>query len=127
MTSKPVATQDAKRRRKVRTLEESTLSVMRAEISRLESRVRSAEQNLASNENEHTRLERRASSAEEAAETLFNAIRVLASAIPSTTAQGRKVRQEARVILERKKITPPSSLGSSRNRGKKSKVSNLTP
>ena len=127
MSGQPVLPQSARPKKKVKTLEESTLAVMRGELNRLESKVRSTEQNLAAKENEHSRLERRANSAEAEAEALFNAVRVLASAIPSTTAQGRKVRQEARVILEKKGITPPSSLGSSRNRGKKSKVFVMSP
>lgn len=107
------------KKKKRHDLAETTLAVLRNELENVESKLRAAETSLAARENNHHRLERRANAAEEHAETLFEAVRVLSKAIPPDTAQGRKVRQDARVLLEKCKITPPSSLGSSRNRGKK--------
>lgn len=94
--------------------------VLKNEIDRLETRLRSVEKGLAEKENEHLRLERRATSAEGQVEAMFDAVRILAKAVPSETALGRRVRQEARVRLEAQKITPPGTLGSSRNRPRKS-------
>lgn len=120
MINQPVAVPSKKRRKKKSNdLMESTLSVMREELERVESKLRGVERELAAQENLHSKLERRANAAEEVAEVMLNAVRILAKAIPPDTAQGRKVRQDARLLLEEKKITPPSTLGSSRNRGKK--------
>lgn len=117
--NQPVILPAKKKRKKSENLVDTTLSVLRGEVERLESKLRGVERELAAQENLHSKLERRANSAEESAEVLLEAVRVLAKAIPPDTAQGRRVRQEARVLLEAKKITPPSSLGSSRNRPKK--------
>lgn len=102
--------------KKSTTLSEVTLSVQRKRINELESELLSVRRSLAEHENKHHGLERRAVSAEENSEALFNAVRILADVIPPDTAQGRRARQEARVLLEAKKITPPSTLGSSRAR-----------
>ncbi len=93
-----------------------TLEVQRNKIRELESDLVAARRHLAERENLHHGLERRAASAEASSEALFNAVRILADVIPPDTARGRKARQEARVLLEEKKITPPSTLGSSRVR-----------
>ena len=114
------SSENAKAKKKKRhDLVETTLTVLRNELENVESKLRATETSLAAKENNQHRLERRANSAEEQVEALFDAVRVLAKAIPPDTALGRKVRQEARVLLEARKITPPSTLGSSRNRGKK--------
>ena len=108
--------QSKKRKKRDQSLQEVTIGVLRGEVERLESKLRAAERNLAEKENEHLSLERRANSAEAQVEAMFDSIRILAASIPPDTAVGRKARQEARVKLEALNITPPSSLGSSRNR-----------
>jgi hypothetical protein len=107
------------RKKKTQTFVDTAMGVVRAELERTESRLWSTERDLAARENEHARLERRTNAAEAEATALLDAIRILASGIPPDTAQGRRIRQEARQLLESKKISPPSTLGSSRNRGKK--------
>jgi hypothetical protein len=110
----------SKKRKREQSLQDTTITVLKNEIERLETKLTSAERALAEKENLHLRLERRVTSAENQAEAMFDAVRILAKAVPSDTALGRRVRQEARVRLEDGKITPPSTLGSSRNRPKKS-------
>lgn len=95
------------------------ISTLRAELEKVGSSLRAAERCLAEKENDQLRLERRVTSSEAQAEVMFDTIRILAKAIPPDTATGRRVRQEARTHLEAHKITPPSSLGSSRNRPRK--------
>lgn len=109
-------TKTNKKRKSGDTLHETIISTQRKEIERLESKIRGNEQTIRTLENNQARLERRAVASEDDAEALLNATRVLAAVIPPDTAQGRKVRQEARQLLEKRKISPPSTLGSSRNR-----------
>lgn len=106
----------ATRRPKTQNLVEVTLTLLRKKLEEAEHKLKAAETALAARENEHLKLERRANSAEAQMEACFNAIRILASVIPPMTAQGRKVRAEARQALEEHKVTPPSTLGSSRDR-----------
>lgn len=89
-----------------RTLRE-LCQVLADENQKLERQVRALEKN----ELKHTT---RADAAEEKMVTLGEVLRVLAAGVGADTAVGKKVRAEARSILERAGIKPPGTLGSSR-------------
>lgn len=108
-----------KPKRKVASLPEITVKVMRQELDKKDSEIRALETKLRQYENENTKRDRRVRSAEEDAIVLFDAIRILASGISATTAPGRRTRQMARQTLESREIVPPHTLGSSRNRSSK--------
>lgn len=108
----------SKPKKKPQTLQSVTISVLQRQLKKTEEEVRSLSLSLANKEDAQARLERRANAAEDDAEAMLGAIRVLASGVPWTTATGRRVRSEARDLLVSRKITPPSTLGSPRKRAK---------
>ena len=99
------------------------LQVLREKNRELEKQVRSATMSLHEAENNALVQESRANSAEKAITNLYSAVRVLADEVGNNTAQGRRVRHEARILLEQVKLTPPASLGKTRTVTKKKRQS----
>lgn len=97
-------------------LKGTAVVVLRSKVAELETEINALKVNLAFHENQHLKLERGKTSAEEHAEILFNACRILADAVTNSTSAGRRAREEARELMESNKIRPPSTLGSSRSR-----------
>jgi hypothetical protein len=97
-------------------LKGTAVVVLRSKLAELESEVRALKVSLAFHENWYLRLEREKTAADDHAEVLFNACRILAGALSNSTSAGRRAREEARELLESNKIHPPSTLGSSRAR-----------
>jgi hypothetical protein len=114
----------AKKKRK-RTLPEETIKILNTRLDWVEKDLKKKEAALAAAENAYYRVLRGVTAADDDAEALMNAVRVLAAEVPSNTAPCRKARAAARQFLEARKIPPPSTLGASRNRpkGKKKKRS----
>ena len=99
-------------------LKSAVVFVLKKKLTEAEAQVNALKTQLAFHENTHLKLERHKAAAENQAEILFNACRILASAVDNTTSVGRRAREEARELLESNKLRPPGALGSSRSRGK---------
>ena len=106
----------SRKKRPVTGLKEEAIVVLRKRIRDQEATLHSHVQRVAQLENEEARLTRRAVSAEAEAEILMTAVRTLAYQVPNDTAKGKQARSDARKLLEKHKIQPPHSLGSSRKR-----------
>jgi len=92
------------------------IEVQRKKISELEKELAFEQMKLGAAERTKFKYETRAIAAEASADTLFEAVRVLATRVDNVTVADRKAREAARKLLEARKIGPPSSLGSSRER-----------
>jgi hypothetical protein len=95
---------------------EETLTTLRVENKKLHSKNIALLTELKHHENNRLKWESRYTVAEDRQEALYDAIRVLAEQVSNRSANGRKAREAARKILEAKKISPPVTLGSSRQR-----------
>lgn len=104
-------------------LKKAILDTLREKNRKLETRANSTEVRIRQLENEHAKILRAQHAAEADAEALLDAVRALSSEVSSDTAFGRRVREEARKLLESRKIQPPHTLGASRNRKSKKKRS----
>jgi len=119
--------------KKQKTLATEVTAVLRTKVHEMESQLNRYKTLQAQAENENFKLARRVNSAEQQSEVLLNAVRMLAEAVPNTTASGRTARAKARSLLELHKIRPPHTLGSTRTvktkrkRGLTSKVPTGTP
>ncbi len=109
----------ARKKKKVSTLSETTIKTLNARLDTVESDLRVMARLLATTENMYNKTLRKVTAADDDAEALLNAVRILAAEIPSNTGVGRKVRGRARLLLEARKIPPPSTLGASRKRHNK--------
>lgn len=92
------------------------MEVQRKKIQELERDLAFESTRLGAAERIKFKYETRAIAAEASADALFEAVRILATRVENTTVADRKAREAARKLLEDKKIHPPSSLGSSRER-----------
>ncbi len=99
------------------------MSSLRKENRELEMRNRGLLSQLARLENNRLKHEQRTIVAEDARESLFDAVRVLAEQVSKKTARGKRARQRARLLLESRSISPPATLGGSRDRNKTRKKS----
>ncbi len=97
-----------------KTLTSEMLELLRSKNNALIRECSSLKSNLRIIENANLKHKMRVVHAEEDREALYDAVRVLASAVSNDTAIGRRARQEARKILETRRIQPPSALGASR-------------
>jgi cell division septum initiation protein DivIVA len=102
-------------------LRDNAFGVLRKRVQDYETQLLSLRKRVAQLENEEARINRRVVSAEADAEVLLEAVRVLAYQTPRETAGGSRARADARKLLESRKITPPHSLGASRQRVKRRK------
>lgn len=100
---------------------DQVMSTLRKENRELESKNRSLLAQVAKLENNRLKHEQRTIVAEDVREALFGGARILAEQVSNKTAKGRRARDRARKLLERRGITPPGSLGSSRARKKSKK------
>lgn len=85
------------------------VEILRKENIELETKVRAMEKH-------HLLHGIRSEAAEARMLVMSEAVRVLARAVSADTAIGKKVRAEARAILEQAGLKPPGTLGSSRER-----------
>lgn len=115
MVTKPKA-MPANAKPKDSKLKKEMLEVLRGRNASLEFELKSLRPVLAAHENAKLKLQRVAAAAEADAEALFDAIRVLAAQVGSGDRPSRNAREEARSLLESRKITPPHTLGASRKR-----------
>jgi hypothetical protein len=99
---------------------------LRADRDRLAQEVRALQLRVLGHDKKELRLFREARSATDEAETLYEAVELLARGISDATREGRRIRKEVRVLLESKGLPPPYSLGSSRKRKKKTKSKKKT-
>jgi ribosomal protein L19E len=124
--SKPATSESSKQgskssRRKSKDLKTQTIEMLRRKLRASEEERISVKARLRECENALGKFSRTAKAAEDELEAWMDAVRVLAEQVSNTTGAGRRARVEARQILEAKKIRPPHSLGTSRNRKKASK------
>lgn len=103
---------DGKKRQK--RLIDEVAEMLRDKNRQLEAEVSALKTHLREAENNALRFESRVVRAEEEREALYDAVRVLAEQVSNTLATGRRARHTARKTLEKRKIRPPSTLGSSR-------------
>ena len=97
-------------------LKKEILDVLRDRCKEMELKISRYTSERAFHENERLKIRRAQTSAEADAEALLNAVRVLSAEVPSDKAAGRKSREDARKLLESRKIRPPHTLGVSRRR-----------
>lgn len=114
--TKTLLKSDLQKPKKPALLTIEVMEVQRGKIQELERQLVLESTRLGAAERAKFKYETRAIAAEENADVLFEAIRILATRVENTTVADRKAREEARKLLEDKKIHPPSSLGSSRER-----------
>lgn len=106
-------------RRRGKKLAEEMVLVLRVKIKELSDKISALSTHVRSMENSKFLHTERADVAESKAITMYDAIRILAAEVPNNLARGRAIRQQVRAMLEENKISPPGTLGSSRNRAKK--------
>lgn len=99
-----------------KTVKDQLFSVLQTENKELHTQLAANKRYLAEQENLRLKLSRAKDTAEDDREILYDVVRILADQVTAKTAAGRKAREEARKLLEKNKIAPPSTLGSSRNR-----------
>jgi len=117
----PVGADKPTKKKRKRTLPEETIKMLNRRLDLVEKDLKKKQQLLAATENSYNRVLRGVTAAEDDAEALMDAVRVLAEQVTSTTSPGRKARQAARTILATRRIPPPSTLGTPRKRSKASK------
>ena len=97
-------------------LQAEIINAQREHLRENDKTIHSLKKEVAVLENGFARVSRRVTAAEDEAEALLSAVRVLAEEIPRNTTDGKKVRATARKLLEKQKIRPPHTHGSSRNK-----------
>ena len=97
-------------------LKEEAIVVLRRRVKAQDILINSLKTRVSALENQEDALTRRMVSAETEAEAAISAVRILAYQVSNETAQGKQARSDARKLLEKHKIRPPHSLGSSRKR-----------
>lgn len=107
--------------RRARTLLEEVNDTLRERNRLLEAENSSVKKHLRTAENTMLIVESQMNSAVDTRQALYDAVRILAEQVDNKTAVGRRVRQEARKLLEGVKIRPPHALGSSRASPKRKK------
>jgi len=96
--------------------QQQMLAVVQQQNKELKARIKNLEGQLSSLENSALKAESRITKAEDDREALFAAVRALAVEVSVKTSAGIAARSFARKKLESRKITPPSTLGKSRQR-----------
>ena len=100
-------------------IREDAIAVQREEIEELQGEVARLTNLLASTENRLVLEQSTSNGLRTDMETMMDVIRLLAGQLTNGLAAPRKARKDARRMLERRGITPPSTLGSSRERKSK--------
>ena len=109
----------AARRPRRSKLDVEVIDVLRDKNRELTKELASVNNQLIAEERAAVILQRRAVAAEREAVVLMDALRALATGAPNTTWAGREARKNARKVLEAACVRPPSTLGHSREKGKK--------
>lgn len=100
---------------------QQVMTSLRKENRELETKNRSLQAQVAKLENNRLKYEHRAVIAEQSREALFSAVRLLSDHVKNDTSKERRARERARRYLESAGITPPGTLGPSRERKKTNK------
>lgn len=119
-----VVTTPAKKRPK---LAGEIIDIYKEDIASLTEKVKVLERKVLAHDKQKAVLERAARSATADADALLEAVSVLAGGISSDRKEGRRVRAAARKLLESRRVTPPSTLGSSRKRARRRGKKEETP
>lgn len=110
-----------------KSLSDEAVDLYTSEIAALKHEVKVLKQRVLAHDKKEAGWLRSVRSATADVDALLEAVSILADSISSARREGRKVRAEARRLLESRGILPPSTLGSSRNRPKSgSKKKSLT-
>lgn len=109
-----------------RTLQDEAIDLLRKESDDLRRELRILRGLTLAHEKKEMILSRRANSAEEASEALLEAVSLFSRYVTGEKREGRKVREEARKILEDRGIPPPHTLGRSRERKKTKRKKTVT-
>lgn len=109
-----------------KTLQAEINQMLREDVARLEQQNKILKGLALSHDKKEMKLAREARGAEEDAEVLFEAVTELARVVSNLNREGRDTRERVRKLLESKGITPPYTLGSSRDRKKAGKRKSRT-
>lgn len=100
-------------------LQEEAIQLLKEERDALQQEVTALQIRILHLDKKVARQARAVRSAEVEAEVLLEAVSEFARTVTNDTRAGRDTRERVRKLLEANKIPPPSTLGSSRKRGKR--------
>lgn len=108
----------ASKKRKPNILEKEAIDILKEENDALQKELRALRLRVLTWDKKEMHWSREVRSATEDADVLLEVVSLFSRVITNEKREWRNVREEARKLLESKKIPPPAALGSSRNRKK---------
>src|SRR5262245_39259433 len=104
-----------------KSLPDEAIQLLKEQKEALEKEVTALRLRVLTHDKKELRWSRAVRAAEEDAEVLLEAVSLLSRVVTNSRREEREVREQVRKLLEDHKIPPPSTLGSSRRRSKRSR------